>query len=147
MVEIQLIIVLRGRHFVRHLGRCNRICFNLIQLMWVVITRNSVRTRFLYINKWYRVAATASQLSRRSDRVAATASQRPRRSDRVAATASQRPRRSDSVAATASQRPRRSELQSIIAFRVRHFVHHFGICNRICVKLLQIMWVLLRAIR
>ena len=31
------------------------------------------------------------------------------------------------------------ELQSIIVFHGRHFVRHLGICNPICVKLLQIM--------
>ena len=32
-----------------------------------------------------------------------------------------------------------AELQPIIVFHGRHFVHHLGICNPICVKLLQIM--------
>ena len=31
------------------------------------------------------------------------------------------------------------ELQPIIVFHGRHFVHHLGICNLICIKLLQIM--------
>ena len=32
-----------------------------------------------------------------------------------------------------------TELQAIIVFHGRHFVRHLGICNPICVKLLQIM--------
>ena len=40
MVEIQLFIALRGRHFVRHLGGCNQIGVNLKQLMWAVNTHN-----------------------------------------------------------------------------------------------------------
>ena len=32
-----------------------------------------------------------------------------------------------------------AELQSIILFHGRHFVHHLGICNQICVKLLKLM--------
>ena len=32
-----------------------------------------------------------------------------------------------------------AELEPIIAFHGRHFVRHLGICNRICVKLLQVM--------
>ena len=32
-----------------------------------------------------------------------------------------------------------AELQAIIVFHGRHFVRHLGICNPICVKLLQIM--------
>ena len=31
------------------------------------------------------------------------------------------------------------ELQPIIVFHSRDFVRHLGICNRICVKLLQLM--------
>ena len=32
-----------------------------------------------------------------------------------------------------------AELQAIVVFHGRHFVRHLGICNSICVKLLQIM--------
>ena len=32
-----------------------------------------------------------------------------------------------------------TELQAIIVFQGRHFVHHLGICNPSCFKLLQIM--------
>ena len=32
-----------------------------------------------------------------------------------------------------------AELQPIIVFHGSHFIHHLGICNLICVKLLQIM--------
>ena len=32
-----------------------------------------------------------------------------------------------------------AELQPIMVFHGRHFVHYLGICNPICVKLLQIM--------
>ena len=32
-----------------------------------------------------------------------------------------------------------AELQPIIVFHGRHFVRHLGMCNPICVKLLQIM--------
>ena len=51
MAELQLIIVFHSRHFVRHLGICNRICVNLLQLMSGVITHNSVKNG-LHINKW-----------------------------------------------------------------------------------------------
>ena len=43
MTELQPIIVFHSRHFVRHLGICNRICVNLLQLMSGVITHNSVK--------------------------------------------------------------------------------------------------------
>ena len=43
MVELQSIVVFHGCHFVRHLEICNRICVKLLQLMWAVIRRNSVR--------------------------------------------------------------------------------------------------------
>ena len=33
-----------------------------------------------------------------------------------------------------------AELQPIIVFQGRRFVRHLGICDRICVKLLQIMF-------
>ena len=32
-----------------------------------------------------------------------------------------------------------AELRPIIVFRGRHFVYHLGICNPICVKLVQVM--------
>ena len=32
-----------------------------------------------------------------------------------------------------------AELQQNIVFQDRHFVRHIGICNSICVKLLQVM--------
>ena len=40
---LQPIILIRGRHFVRHLGICKRICVNLLQLMSGVIMHNSVK--------------------------------------------------------------------------------------------------------
>ena len=49
---LQPIIVFHGRHFVRHLGICNRICVKLLQLMCAVTTHNLVKRRSLYINKW-----------------------------------------------------------------------------------------------
>ena len=45
------IIAFRALHFVRHLGICNQICDKLPQLMWAVITLNSVEKRSLHINK------------------------------------------------------------------------------------------------
>ena len=42
MAELQSIIVFYGRHLVRNLGICNRICVKLLQLMCAVITHNSV---------------------------------------------------------------------------------------------------------
>ena len=36
-------LALHIRHFVRHLGICNRICVKLLQLMFAVITHNSVK--------------------------------------------------------------------------------------------------------
>ena len=63
MVELQPIVVFNGCHFVRHLGICNRICVKLLQLMLVVIGRNSVRkkkenevsisNRFSEVHKYY----------------------------------------------------------------------------------------------
>ena len=52
MAELQPIIVFHGRHFVRRLGICYRICVKLLQLMSGVITHNSVKKRSLHINKW-----------------------------------------------------------------------------------------------
>ena len=45
---------LHGRHFVRHLGICNPICIKLLQLMWSVITNNSVKKNevSILINGW-----------------------------------------------------------------------------------------------
>ena len=52
MTELQQIIVLCGRHFVRHFGICNLICVNLLGLMCAVIAHISVKKRSFYINKW-----------------------------------------------------------------------------------------------
>ena len=52
MAELQPIIVFHGRHFVRHLGICYRICVKLLQLMCALITHNSVQNQSLHINKW-----------------------------------------------------------------------------------------------
>ena len=62
MAELQPIIVFHSRHFVRHLGICNRICVNLLQLMSGVITHNShqklARDKTVHciddINSWMR---------------------------------------------------------------------------------------------
>ena len=43
-------LALHSRHFVRHLGICNPICVELLQLMCAVITHNSLEKRSLYIN-------------------------------------------------------------------------------------------------
>ena len=57
MTELQPIIVLRGRHFVRHLGIYNPICVKLLQVMSGVIPRNlkrndvSISNRFPEIHK------------------------------------------------------------------------------------------------
>ena len=59
MAELQPIIAFHSRHFVRHLGICNRICVNLLQLMFDVITHNSVKKRSLRINKWLNYATLA----------------------------------------------------------------------------------------
>ena len=40
MVELQPIIVFHGRHFVYHLGICNRICVELLKIMSRVIPLN-----------------------------------------------------------------------------------------------------------
>ena len=40
MTELQSIIVCHGRHFVRHLGICNPICVELLEIMPGVIPRN-----------------------------------------------------------------------------------------------------------
>ena len=52
MAELQPNIVFYSRHFVRHLGICNRICVELLELMFGVNTHNSVKKRSLHINKW-----------------------------------------------------------------------------------------------
>ena len=52
MAELQPIIVFHGRHFVRYLGICYRICVKLLKLMSGVITHNSVKKRSLHTNKW-----------------------------------------------------------------------------------------------
>ena len=43
MAEIQPIIEFRGSHFVRHLGMCNPIYDKFLDLIWGVITHNSVK--------------------------------------------------------------------------------------------------------
>ena len=40
MDELQPNIVFYGRHFVRHIGICNPICFKLLQIMSGIIPRN-----------------------------------------------------------------------------------------------------------
>ena len=45
MTELQQIIVLCGRHFVRHFGICNPICVNLLGLMCAVIAHISVKKK------------------------------------------------------------------------------------------------------
>ena len=45
MAELKPIIVFHGRHFVRHLGICNKICIKLIQLMCAVISSCCSRVR------------------------------------------------------------------------------------------------------
>ena len=45
-------LALHNRHFVRHLGICNRICVKLLQLMCAVITNISVKKQSSCINKW-----------------------------------------------------------------------------------------------
>ena len=52
MIKFQSIIVFHGRHFVRHLGVCNRILVNLLELMAGVNTHNSVKKQSLHINQW-----------------------------------------------------------------------------------------------
>ena len=47
MAELRSIIVLHGRHFVRHLGICNSICVKLLQAMPDVIPRNLKKTTSL----------------------------------------------------------------------------------------------------
>ena len=52
MAELQPIIVFHGRHFIRHIGICNSICVELLQVMSGVILSNlkkndvSVSNRF-----------------------------------------------------------------------------------------------------
>ena len=43
MAELQPIVVFHGRHFVRLLEICNRICIKLLELMSGIITHNSVK--------------------------------------------------------------------------------------------------------
>ena len=43
MAELQPIIVFHGRHFVRHLGICYRICVKLVQLVCATIIHKSVK--------------------------------------------------------------------------------------------------------
>ena len=48
MGELQRNIVVHGRHFVRHIGICNTICVELLQVMSGVILRN-LKKRRLYL--------------------------------------------------------------------------------------------------
>ena len=48
MAKLQPIIVFHGRHFVRNLGICYRICIKLLQLMCAVIAHNLVENE-IYI--------------------------------------------------------------------------------------------------
>ena len=54
MAESQHITVFYSRHFVLHLWICNRICVKLLQLMYGVITQNSVKKNevSILINGW-----------------------------------------------------------------------------------------------
>ena len=45
-------LVLRSRHFVRHLGICNPICVKLYNWRAVSLCTIQCKTRSLYINKW-----------------------------------------------------------------------------------------------
>ena len=49
MAKLQPIIVFYSRHFVRHLGICNKDFFQLPQLMSGVITQNSVKNKVLIL--------------------------------------------------------------------------------------------------
>ena len=51
MAQLQLIIVFHNRHFLRHLGISSRIYVKLLQLIFGVITHNSMKKRSLHINK------------------------------------------------------------------------------------------------
>ena len=46
--EVSILIVVHGRHFVRHIGSCNPICVKLLQVMSGVIPRN-LKKRRLYL--------------------------------------------------------------------------------------------------
>ena len=48
MAELRSIIVFHGRHFVRHLGICNRNSFNLLHIMSGVVSRIK-KNRRLYL--------------------------------------------------------------------------------------------------
>ena len=43
MAELQPIIVFHGHHFVRHLGNCSHIYVKLLQLIYGIITHNSLK--------------------------------------------------------------------------------------------------------
>ena len=47
--ELHPIIVFHGRHFVCHLGICNPICLEHLQIMSGVIPRNLLKKRLLYL--------------------------------------------------------------------------------------------------
>ena len=51
MAELQPVIVFHVHHFVRHLGICHPICVELVQLLFDIITQNSVKNE-VYLNKW-----------------------------------------------------------------------------------------------
>ena len=56
-------IVFHGRHFVRHLGICYRICVKLLQQMSAIITHNSVNKNevSISINGWVTANYSVSQ--------------------------------------------------------------------------------------
>ena len=58
MAELQPIIVLHGRHFVRHLRICHPICVKLLQIMFGVIPRNIKQKRRLYLKPFSRGSQT-----------------------------------------------------------------------------------------
>ena len=123
-----------SRHFVRYLGICKRKCVNLLQLMFGVITHNSVKKRSFHINKWLNYGRiycfTAAILSIILDFVIGFVSNFYKLMCAVITHNSVKKR---------SLHINKAELGPNIVFHGRHFVRHLGICNPICLKLLQVM--------
>ena len=134
MAELQLIIVFNGRHFVRHLGICYRICVKLLQLMCAVIMHNSVKNEVsILINGWVTANYSVSQLPFCSP------------SWDLSSDFCQTSR--TEVRCHYVQFSEKNEVSILINGWVTAnysvsrppFCLHLGICNPICVKLLRVM--------
>ena len=129
------VIPLHGRHFVSHLGIFNPICIKLLQLMSDVITHNSVKRNevSILINGWvianysvWRPPFCPPSWNLLSDLCQTSITHV----------------RCDYAQFSEKKRSlyfNKWLSYSQLVFHSSHFVSHLGICNRICVNLLQLM--------